>query len=139
MTQKRSWPGTPNRYSTRLSLIVIRPKSRATVVVFLSGRPARLSRPTLAALSGSSVSSGRTSLIALTSVVLPAPKPPAMRILCADRAGPADNAGPSENPGPSGGSEGAEAIDNLLEHVAVGALPGRPLPDHAHAPGHDQV
>src|ERR1700761_3101166 len=127
MNQKRSCPGTPNRYSISCSLIVIRPKSRATVVVFLSGRPARLSRPTLAALSGSSVSSGRTSLIALTSVVLPAPNPPAMRILCADRDPPA------------GGSEGAEAIDYLLEHVAVGALPGRPLPDHAHAPGHDQV
>ena len=68
--------------------MVIRPKSRATVVVVLPGRPARLSRPTLAVLSGSSVSSGRTSLIALTSVVLPAPNPPAMRILCAVRAAP---------------------------------------------------
>src|ERR1700744_6402817 len=119
MTQKRSWPGTPNRYSTRLSLIVIRPKSRATVVVFLSGRPARLSRPTLAALSGSSVSSGRTSLMALTSVVLPAPKPPAMRILCAVRV-----------PSLAGGSEGAKAIEYLLEHVVAWADAGRPLPEH---------
>src|SRR5580704_11561014 len=123
MNQKRSCPGTPKRYRTRLSLIVIRPKSRATVVVVLFGRPTRLSRPTLAVLSGSSVSSGRTSLIALTSVVFPAPKPPAMRILCAVRTV----------------SECAEAIEYLLEHVVVGTLAGRQLPDHPDAAGHDQV
>ena len=78
-----------------------------------------MSRPTLAVLSGSSVSSGRTSLIALTSVVFPAPKPPAMRILCAVRAASL------------AGSECAEAIEYLLEHVVVGALAGRQLPDHA--------
>src|ERR1700761_6454023 len=126
MNQKRSCPGTPNRYSISCSLMVIRPKSRATVVVFLSGSPARLSRPTLAALSGSSVSSGRTSLIALTRVVFPAPKPPATRILCAVS-------------GKAGGSEGTEAIEYLLEHVVVGALSGRALPDHADAAEQNQL
>src|SRR5580693_3135968 len=129
MNQKRSCPGTPKRYRTRLSLIVIRPKSRATVVVVLLGRPRRLSRPTLAVLSGSSVSSGRTSLMALTSVVLPAPKPPAMRILCAVRV-------PSLG---AGGSEGAKAIEYLLEHVVAWADAGRPLPEHGDRPGQDQV
>src|ERR1700761_2635304 len=107
--------------------MVIRPKARATVVVFLPGRPARLSRPTLAALSGSSVSSGRTSLIALTSVVFPAPKPPAMRILWA-----VSDAALS-------GSECAEAIEYLLEHVVVGTLARGALPHHADDTGHDQV
>src|ERR1700733_13096640 len=107
--------------------MVIRPKSRATVVVVLFGRPTRLSRPTLAVLSGSSVSSGRTSLIALTSVVLPAPKPPAMRILCAVSA-------------PSlAGSEGAKAIEYLLKHVVAWAESRRPLPDHGDRTGQDQV
>src|SRR3984885_6482230 len=107
--------------------MVIRPKSRATVVVVLFGRPTRLSRPTLAVLSGSSVSSGRTSLIALTSVVLPAPKPPAMRILCAVSAASL------------AGSEGTKAIEYLLKHVVAWAEARRPLPDHSDGTGQDQV
>src|SRR5487761_188349 len=107
MNQKRSCPGTPKRYKTRLSLIVI--------------------RPTLAVLSGSSVSSGRTSLIALTSVVLPAPNPPAMRILCA-----VSTASLAE-------SEGAKAIEYLLKHIVAWAEARRPLPDHGGRTGQDQV
>src|SRR3989304_9832209 len=36
MKSKRFWPGVPNRYSTRSSSTVIRPKSIATVVVSLT-------------------------------------------------------------------------------------------------------
>jgi hypothetical protein len=68
--------------------MVIRPKSSATVVVVLPGTPRRSSWLALALESLSSVSSGRTSLIALTSVVFPAPNPPATRILCAASGGP---------------------------------------------------
>ena len=60
---------------------MIRPKSIATVVVVLPLHPLMSSTPTLRSLSVSSVRSGRISLIAPTSVVLPAPNPPAMRIL----------------------------------------------------------
>ncbi len=35
MKSKRFWPGVPNRYSTRSSSTVMRPKSIATVVVSL--------------------------------------------------------------------------------------------------------
>jgi hypothetical protein len=61
--------------------MVIRPKSMATVVVSLAATPSSESTPALRALSVSSVRSGRISLTAPTSVVLPAPNPPAMRIL----------------------------------------------------------
>src|SRR3984885_5590556 len=81
MNQKRSWPGVPNRYSTRSDRKLIRPKSMATVVVVLRSTPAMSSTPTLRSLSSSSVRSGRISLIDATRVVLPAPKPPAIRIL----------------------------------------------------------
>src|ERR1700733_806321 len=79
MNQKRSWPGVPNRYSTRWSLMVIRPKSMATVVDVLPSTGS--STPMPARLSASSVCSGCTSLTAPTSVVLPAPNPPATTIL----------------------------------------------------------
>src|SRR5574341_866140 len=36
MKSKRRWPGVPNRYSTRSSPTVIRPKSMATVVCSLT-------------------------------------------------------------------------------------------------------
>ena len=81
MNQKRSWPGVPNRYRARSARKVIRPKSIATVVVVFRSTPLMSSMPTLRSLSGSSVRSGRISLMEPTSVVLPAPKPPAMRIL----------------------------------------------------------
>ena len=117
MNQNRSWPGTPNRYSTRRSLIVMRPKSIATVVVVLPATPRRSSRPAPALDRRSSVSSGRTSLIALTSVVFPAPKPPAMRILCAASIwASAASLTPSA---PSVPSERAEPIEYLLKHVVA--------------------
>src|SRR5438067_13878162 len=59
----------------------MRPKSIATVVVALLSTPVRLSVPTLAAVRVSSVVNGSISLTARTNVVLPAPNPPAMRIL----------------------------------------------------------
>src|ERR1700753_2792995 len=106
----------------------MRPKSSATVVVVLSGSPARLSRPTLAELSGSSVSSGRTSLMALTSVVLPAPKPPAATILCGVRAGTPPS------------SECAVFLEEVLDDVVVGALAGAvALPHRLDPAGTDQV
>src|SRR6185503_8119667 len=87
-------------------LMLIRPKSIATVVVVFVGTPAMSSMPRLALVSTSSVCSGRISLTALTSVVLPTPKPPATRIFtaCGTR------------------SEGSEAIDNRLEDAFVGPL-----------------
>ena len=120
MNQNRSWPGTPNRYSTRRSLIVMRPKSIATVVVVLPATPRRSSRPAPALDSRSSVSSGRTSLIALTSVVFPTPKPPAMRILCAASSwASAASLAPPAPSVPSVPSERAEPIEYLLKHVVA--------------------
>src|SRR5215472_1016351 len=103
MNQNRSWPGVPNRYSSRWLPKVIRPKSIATVVACLSSTPARSSWPVLAVVSSSSVHSGRTSLIALTRVVLPAPNPPATTILNTARAS----------------SESAEPMQHLLEQVGA--------------------
>src|SRR6059036_1479204 len=59
----------------------MRPKSMATVVVFLPSTPlvSSIGRP--ASVSSSSVRSGLISLTAPTRVVLPTPKPPATRIL----------------------------------------------------------
>ena len=64
--------------------------------------------PTPASVSASSVRSGRISLTAPTSVVLPTPKPPAIRILRATG---------TRRPGRS---EGAESIEHRLEDVLVG-------------------
>src|SRR5580698_3525621 len=124
MNEKRSWPGSPNRYTATFLPSVIRPKSSATVVVVLPPTPDRSSRPTLAVVSVSSVRSGLTSLIAPTRVVLPDPKPPAMRILCAVN-------GPGRAAGLAGAASGpavlecAQAIENLLEHVGLRSLAGR--------------
>src|SRR5690606_13753794 len=83
MNQKRSCPGVPNRYSHSPSRMVIRPKSSATVVVTLPDTAEVSSIPMLRSVRNSSVCSGRISLIVPTRVVLPTPKPPAMRILIA--------------------------------------------------------
>src|SRR6266851_2098067 len=64
----------------------------------------------LALVRASSVRSGRTSLIAPTSVVLPAPNPPAMRILNEAR-------GTSAAP-----LEGAKAMQYLLKQVVARLL-----------------
>src|SRR3954452_10969574 len=115
MNQNRSWPGVPNRYSTSSGLIVIRPKSRATVVVVFDSTPARSSTPLLSSVISSSVRSGGISLIVPTMVVLPTPSPPAIRILTAA-------AGNSE-PLPAGrfaDSDPPNAIDHRLEDLNVG-------------------
>jgi hypothetical protein len=60
---------------------VIRPKSSATVVVVLAWTESRLSTPTDASVMSASVTSGSTSEMAPTNVVLPTPKPPLITIL----------------------------------------------------------
>src|SRR5215475_3762895 len=107
--RKRSWPGVPNRYSTRSWLRVIRPKSIATVVVCLDSTPTVSSTPTLSSVRYSSVSSGWISLTAPTSVVLPTPNPPATRIFRA--TGSASASTPV--------SEGPKAIEDRLEYALV--------------------
>src|SRR6478609_11804005 len=126
MNQKRSWPGVPNRYSTRWVPMVSRPKSIATVVVVLLPTPVRSSVPTLARVRASSVCSGRTSLIAPTSVVLPAPKPPATRTLNAAR-------------GTSEPSEGAEPMQDLLQQGSTGLLAHRALSKHGDPAFPDEI
>src|SRR5215467_8706427 len=94
---------------TRSSRTVIRPKSIATVVVSLPSTPSSASTSMLGSLSISSVRSGLISLTEETSVVLPAPKPPAMRILI--DTGPATAASSSES---------SKGISDILEHLRVG-------------------
>src|SRR5215216_3797459 len=108
--QNRSWPGVPKRYSTSSSLREMRPKSMATVVVVLPSTPNVSSTPTLFSVSSSSVRSGLISLIEPTSVVLPAPKPPAISILIAVGTPSSANIR----------SEGAEATDHRPEYRLVG-------------------
>src|SRR5450755_531071 len=127
MNQKRSWPGVPKRYSTSRLVRVIRPKSMATVVVVLPSTPRRSSKPTLSVLSASSVCSGRTSLIAPTSVVLPAPNPPATRIL---------NAASERSVVPS---EGPESMQYLLKQVGAGLFTGDSSRHHGNAALLDEV
>src|SRR5689334_9731506 len=62
----------------------MRPKSIATVVVDLPSTPVSRSVPTLAVVSSSSVCNGSISLTVPTNVVLPTPKPPAIKSLSAD-------------------------------------------------------
>src|SRR3954454_22702942 len=102
MNQKRFWPGVPNRYRISSGLIVIRPKSRATVVVVLLSTPASLSTPDDASVISSSVRRGGTSLTEPTSVVLPTPKPPATTIFTAEL---------------SRRSEPSDAIENRLQYL----------------------
>src|SRR3954469_2579218 len=94
--------------------MVMRPKSIVTVVVRFASTPEVSSAPS-APVSTSSVCSGRISLTEPTMVVLPAPKPPAIRILSA--TGMRDDA-PLR-------SERTESIDNRLEYVDVVRLGGR--------------
>src|SRR6478609_10273892 len=63
--------------------MVMQPKSIATVVVCLVSTPDRSSTPTPRLVNVSSVRSGSISETVPTRVVLPAPKPPATRILIA--------------------------------------------------------
>src|SRR5215472_15771379 len=80
MNQNLCCPGVPNMYSTRSFSKVIRPKSMATVVVFLSGTCDRSSTSVLATVITASVVSGVISDTEPTKVVLPTPKPPATTI-----------------------------------------------------------
>src|SRR5437762_6530755 len=80
MGQKRGCPGVPNRYSTRDSSMVTRPKSIATVVVVLSMPGSSRSSWSVAAVIQDSVRMGEISEIAPTLVVFPTPKPPATTI-----------------------------------------------------------
>src|SRR5215471_20335603 len=94
---------------TRSSRTVIRPKSIATVVVSLSSTPSSASTSAPGALSTSSVRNGLISLTEETSVVFPAPKPPAMRILI--------DTGPAKA---GSASESSKSISDILEHLRVG-------------------
>src|SRR5690606_27619299 len=78
--------GVPNKNNTICSLIVIRPKSIATVVVVFAPTFDRSSRPSLAVVIAASVDNGGISDNVPTNVVFPTPKPPATMIL-ADRGG----------------------------------------------------
>src|SRR5688572_25541291 len=85
--------------------MVIRPKSMATVVVVFVATPVVSSVSIPAVVRTSSVRNGLISLTAPTMVVLPAPKPPATRILSA-----------------CGGaaSERTESMDNRLQSLDIG-------------------
>src|SRR5690349_1004289 len=109
--------------------MVIRPKSSATVVVSLASTPARSSTCAPGALSGSSVRSGRISVTEPTSVVLPAPKPPATRSLMV--TGTSD--------GPLARLEPAEAIGHLPENLWIGQLSGWSGVVHGDEPARPEV
>src|SRR6476646_5736104 len=108
----------------------MRPKSMATVVVVLPGTARVSSTTTLSDVMGASVVSGSISDTAVTSVVLPTPKPPATSTLTGTRWGPAD--------AESRWSAGAEGMEHLLEGRLVGAfLVGRAV--YGDDPGRSQV
>src|SRR5262245_6014338 len=116
------------------SLTLIRPKSIATVVGDFRSTPAMSSTPMLALVRTSSVCSGRISLTAPTSVVLPTPNPPATRIFTASgirsplrsvRA-PAPLVAARSAPFAGARSERAEPIDYRLENAFVGPLRAGP-------------
>src|SRR5260221_11866866 len=90
------------------SRIVMRPKSIATVVVVLCSTPSVRSTYAPGALRSSSVRSGRISVTELTRVVLPAPKPPAIRIFIATGAD-----------GEASRSKSAKAIRHLPQELRV--------------------
>src|ERR687896_1570063 len=115
MNQKRDWPGVPNRYRISCSSTVMRPKSIATVVVFLSGTAAVSSIPTDSEVMCCSVVRGGISDTAPTKVVLPAPNPPATRSL----------SGISSRPAGGGGrrrvSTRTESIEQPSQNLMTGA------------------
>src|ERR1700749_5006562 len=79
----------------------------ATVVVFLVLTPWVSSTPTLRSLSGSSVRSGRISLIVPTRAVFPTPNPPEMRILAVDGTAP---------PRPASGRAPSKRVESIEHH-----------------------
>src|SRR2546421_10765378 len=96
--------------------MVMRTKSRATVVVVFCSPPAKLSMPALVSVMTSSVRSGAISLTLPTIVVFPTPKPPAISIFAATAL--------SVRPVVL---EIADSIEHLLHHVEVwrNGLPAR--------------
>src|ERR1017187_7744080 len=92
----------------------MRPKSMATVVVRLRSTPATVSMSVPGALRSSSVRRGRISVSEPTSVVLPAPNPPAIKILTAT------GAQLSPSPSAPGASQSSQAIGHLPEKPDVG-------------------
>src|SRR5437588_9868755 len=132
MNPNRSWPGVPNKYRMRSRLMVMRPKSSATVVVVLRSTPVRSSTPVPSSVSTSSVRSGTISLTEPTRVVLPTPKPPATSTLTATASstGPAGRARSSELP---------NAIEHLLHQGEVGGVHRRRAGPVHHVPPVDQV
>src|SRR5262245_66104747 len=94
----------------------MRPKSMATVVVVFCSTPFRLSSLVPGQLSGSSVRRARIAVTAPTRVVLPAPRPPATRILMATGASPGPRPYASELP---------KAISHLSQDSRVGQPGGQ--------------
>src|ERR1019366_2258759 len=91
----------------------MRPKSMATVVAVLFSTPCRSSWLMLTRLRASSVRSGRTSLIALTSVVFAGPGAPGQRELKEAREASALL------------SESPESMQHLPQQLSAGLLAGR--------------
>src|SRR2546421_1658236 len=110
MKPTRSWPGVPNRYSLRLSSMVMQPKSSATVVDVLAGTSPVRSIWAATEVIAASVVSGRISEIDDTVVVLPTPKPPAMTIFT--------GTGGRRRPG-NGSDDGFKSTDDPLDQVPV--------------------
>src|SRR6266496_4135627 len=108
-------------YSLRSSSMVMQPKSRATVVVVLSGTSPVRSISAATDVIAASVVSGRISDIADTAVVLPTPKPPAMTIF----TGIGGRRLPDR-----GSADSFESTDHPLDQVPVlGELDARALDD----------
>src|ERR1700683_2210387 len=91
----------------------------ATVVIVFRSTPSSGSMNWPVSLRTSSVRRGRISLTELTSVVLPAPKPPATRILIVTGKSAAGQPG----------SDSAEAIYHVLQDFQVCDLGARRPPD----------
>src|SRR5690242_9059763 len=121
MNAKRSWPGVPKMYMTRVSSTVMRPKSIATVVVTFARTWVASSTPSDSVVIAASVVRGGISETADTNVVFPTPKPPATtsftevtrrgRDVCALGA----LAGCVAGPAPTEESKGADTFDHPRE------------------------
>src|SRR6266540_6243982 len=94
----------------------MRPKSIATVVVVLAGTAEVSSTPTDRAVMSCSVVSGGISDTDPTNVVLPAPKPPATRILSGTRSWSAAN---GRDPVSAGAKSIQQPPENSLARPAV--------------------
>lgn len=137
MNANRRCPGVPNRYTTVEASNVTRPKSNATVVVDLPSTPPRSSTPTLSEVITSSVCNDSTSLNAETSVVLPAPKPPATTIFNVSGTGlcPAG----STDPPNTATSQLPNAFQDHTQRLRVRTLPLPTRGVHHHLPPVQQV